>query len=211
VKHNPQEYKEKSKKHFDEMSSDYTNELGKYTEPMHYALIKELDDKNFMTLLDVGCGNGMFLSMVLNKFDMEVSGIDISPGMIGKGRELLDGRADLKVGDSEHLPWNDGSFDVVTCIASFHHYPCPELVLKEMKRVLRLGGVLMIADPFTPDELLRFFLNILIKFSKSGDVRIYSQKEMQELLEKYGFILIKMETEGKKLKKYFIIVAKSTN
>jgi ubiquinone/menaquinone biosynthesis C-methylase UbiE len=210
VKHSPQEYKERSKSHFDEMSSDYSNELGKYTEPMHYSLIKELEGRSFKTLLDVGCGNGIFLSMVLNKFDVEVSGIDISPGMIEKSKELLDSRADLKVGDSEHLPWNDGSFDVVTCSASFHHYPNPELVLKEMRRVLRPDGILMIADPFTSDELLRFFANILIKFSKSGDVKIYSQKEMQELLEKCGFTLIKWETEGKKLKKYFLIIATST-
>jgi ubiquinone/menaquinone biosynthesis C-methylase UbiE len=192
------------------MSSDYSNELGKYTEPMHYSLIKELEGRSFKTLLDVGCGNGIFLSMVLNKFDVEVSGIDISPGMIEKSKELLDSRADLKVGDSEHLPWNDGSFDVVTCSASFHHYPNPELVLKEMRRVLRPDGILMIADPFTSNELLRFFANILIKFSKSGDVKIYSQKEMQELLEKCGFTLIKWETEGKKLKKYFLISATST-
>lgn len=208
MKHNPQEYKARSKSYFDEISSDYSSTLaGKYTEPMHHALIRELEGKNFRTLLDVGSGNGTFLSIVLNKFDVEVSGIDISPGMIEKSKELLDGRADLKVGDSEHLPWNDGSFDVITCIASFHHYPGPELVLQEMKRVLRPGGILMIADPFTPNELLRFFLNILIKFSRSGDVRIYSRKEMQELLEKCGFTLIRWETEGKNLKKYFVVVA----
>jgi Methylase involved in ubiquinone/menaquinone biosynthesis len=210
VKHNSQEYKDKSKSYFDEMSSDYSNTLGKYTEPMHYSLIKELEDKNFKTLLDVGCGNGRFLSMVLNKFDVKVSGIDISPGMIEKGKEFLDGRADLKVGDSEHLPWNDRSFDVVTCSASFHHYPVPKLFLKEVRRVLRTGGILMIADPFTSNELLRFFTNLVIKFSKSGDVRIYSQKEMQELLENCGFTLIKWETKGKRLKKYFIIVATSS-
>jgi ubiquinone/menaquinone biosynthesis C-methylase UbiE len=211
VKHNPQEYKERSKSYFDEMSSDYSNALGKYTEPMHSALIKELEGENFKTLLDVGCGNGLFLSMVLNKFDVEVSGIDISSGMIEKSKELLDGRADLKVGDSEHLPWNDRSFDIVTCIASFHHYSNPELVLKEMKRVLRKGGILMIADPFTPNNPLRLFANILIKFSKSGDVRIYSQKEMHELLENGWFNLTKWETEGKKLKKYFVVVATSAN
>jgi ubiquinone/menaquinone biosynthesis C-methylase UbiE len=210
VKYNPQKYKERSKSHFDEMSSDYSSTLaGKYTEPMHHALIKELESKDIRTLLDVGCGNGTFLSMVLNKFDVEVCGIDISPGMVEKSKELLDGRADLKVGDSEHLPWNDRSFAVITCIASFHHYPGPELVLQEMKRVLRPGGILMIADPFTSNELLRFFANILMKFSKSGDVRIYSQKEMRELLEKCGFTLIKRKIEGKKLKKYFIVVATS--
>ena len=45
MKHNPQEYKERSKNYFDEMSSDYSIALGEYTEPMHYALITELGGK----------------------------------------------------------------------------------------------------------------------------------------------------------------------
>ena len=53
VKHNPQDYKEKSKNHFDEISSDYSNALGKYTEPMHHALKTKLNGINFKTLLDV--------------------------------------------------------------------------------------------------------------------------------------------------------------
>jgi ubiquinone/menaquinone biosynthesis C-methylase UbiE len=211
MKNNTQEYKEKSKNYFEKISSDYSNTpAGKYTKPMHHALIQELHGKNFKTLLDVGCGNGTFLSMVLNKFDVGVSGIDISPGMIEKSKELLDGRADLKVGDSDRLPWNNKSFDIVSCIASFHHYPSPKLVLKEMKRVLMPGGMLIMADPFTPNNLLRFFLNLLVKFSKSGDVRIYSQKEMKEILEKCGFTLIKWEIKGHLWKKYFIVIANST-
>jgi ubiquinone/menaquinone biosynthesis C-methylase UbiE len=210
VKYDSKEFKERSRSYFDKMSSDYSNtSTGKYSEPMHHALIEELKGKNFRTLLDVGCGDGTFLSMILNKFDVTVSGIDISSGMIEKSKELLDCRANLKVGDSEHLPWNDVSFDAITCIASFHHYPDPELVLQEIKRVLRPGGILLIADPFTPNKMLRFFLNIIIKFSRSGDVRIYSRREMQELLEKCGFTMIKWETKGKNLKKYFLIVATS--
>lgn len=135
MENHAQEYKEKTKTHFEKISSHYSDTYaGKYTEPMHDALIQELlDGRNFATLLDVGCGTGTFLSMVLNKFNVGVFGIDISPGMIEKSSQLLGDRADLRVGDSEHLPWNDESFDIVTCIASFHHFPNPELVLKEMR------------------------------------------------------------------------------
>ena len=152
MKLDPQVYKDRSKNYFEKMSSDYSNKLGKYTELMHNALIKELEGRSYKKLLDVGCGNGTFLSMVLNKFDVEVAGIDIAPSMVERSRELLDGRADLKVGDSEHLPWDNRSFDIVTCIASFHHYPNPEFVLREMGRVLSPRGTLMIADPFTPNN-----------------------------------------------------------
>ncbi len=208
-KQNSQEYKEKSKAHFEEISSHYSDTYaGKYTGFMYDAILRELEGKNFSTLLDVGCGTGIFLSMILNKFDVNVSGIDISPGMIEKSRELLGDRADLKVGDSEHLPWKADSFDIVTCIASFHHYPTPELVLKEIERVLRHGGSAIIADPWAPNPW-RFLANLIIKspFNRHGEVRMYSQREMQELLETAGFTLIKWKTKRKSWRTYFIVAA----
>jgi len=208
-KQNTQEYKERSKAHFEEASSHYSDTYaGKYTEPMHRAMIQELEGKNFSTLLDIGCGTGIFLSMVLNKFNVNVSGIDISPGMIEKSRELLGDRADLKVGDSEHLPWKDGSFDIVTCIASFHHYPNPELILNEMRRVLRYGGSAIIADPWAPNPW-RFLANLIIKspLNRHGEVRMYSQGEMHELLEAAGFTSIKWKTKRNSWRTYYIVTA----
>jgi ubiquinone/menaquinone biosynthesis C-methylase UbiE len=207
--HKSQKCKEETKTHFEKISSHYSNSYaGKYTAPMHDALIQELDGKTFATILDVGCGIGTFLSMVSNKFDVEVSGIDISPGMIEKSRELLGERADLKVGDSEHLPWNDESFDIVTCIASFHHYPNPEPVLREMKRVLKHGGSLMIADPWAPNPW-RFLANLIARtrLNRGGDIKVYSQKEMQELLKECGFASMRWKVRGKLWKTYFIITA----
>jgi ubiquinone/menaquinone biosynthesis C-methylase UbiE len=192
MNYNPQDSKERSKKYFEKLSSNYSNTFaGRYTEPMHSSLLQELEGKGFKVLLDVGCGIGIFLSMVLNKFDVKASGIDISPGMIEKSKELLDDRADLKIGDSEHLPWIDKSFDIVTCNASFHHYPNPELVLKEMRRVLKQSGIVIIADPYISNRLLRFLTNTFLHLSDSGDVKFYSKEEMKELFEACGFILIK--------------------
>lgn len=205
----PQKQKERSRDYFEKISSHYSDTyVGRYTEPMHDDLMQELAGRSFETLLDVGCGNGIFLSMVLKKFGVKVSGIDISPGMIERSKELLGDRADLRVGDSEHLPWEDGSFDIVTCIASFHHYPSPEPVLREMRRVLRSGGSVMIADPWAP-EPLRFFANLIIRsrFNRGGDVRVYSREEMEELLEKCGFDSVKWRVKGNLWKKYFIVTA----
>jgi ubiquinone/menaquinone biosynthesis C-methylase UbiE len=207
--HNPQEYKERSKAHFEELSSHYSDTYaGKYTEFMYDAVVQEVEGKNFSTLLDVGCGTGIFLSMVLNKFDVNVSGIDISPGMIEKSRELLRDCADLKIGDSEHLPWKDDSFDIVTCIASFHHYPNPERVLKEMERVLKHNGSAVIADPWASNPW-RFFANLIIRspLNKHGEVRMYSQREIQELLETAGFTSIKWKTKRTSWRTYFIVTA----
>jgi ubiquinone/menaquinone biosynthesis C-methylase UbiE len=210
MNYNPQDSKDRSKKYFEKLSSNYSNTFaGRYTEPMHSSLLQELEGKGFKVLLDVGCGIGTFLSMVLNKFDVKVSGIDISPGMIEKSKELLDDRADLKIGDSEHLPWIDKSFDIVTCNASFHHYPNPELVLKEMRRVLKQSGIVIIADPYISNRLLRFLTNTFLHLSDSGDVKFYSKEEMKELFETCGFTLIKWKIMGNNWKKYFISTARS--
>jgi ubiquinone/menaquinone biosynthesis C-methylase UbiE len=210
MNYNPQDSKDRSKKYFEKLSSNYSNTFaGRYTEPMHSSLLQELEGKGFKVLLDVGCGIGTFLSMVLNKFDVKVSGIDISPGMIEKSKELLDDRADLKIGDSEHLPWIDKSFDIVTCNASFHHYPNPELVLKEMRRVLKQSGIVIIADPYISNRLLRFLTNTFLHLSDSGDVKFYSKEEMKELFEACGFILIKWQIMGSHWEKYFISTARS--
>lgn len=204
-----QKYKEKTRTHFEEISTHYSDSYaGKYTAPMHDSLIKELALITFASLLDVGCGTGTFLSIVSKRFDVKVSGIDISPGMIEKSREMLGGGADLRVGDSEHLPWNDKSFDVVTCIASFHHYPNPEPVLMEMKRVLKPGGRVIIADPWAPNPW-RFFANLIIRtrLNRGGDVKVYSREEMHELLEKCGLTCVKWKVKGNLWKKYFIVTA----
>jgi len=208
-KHNSQETKEISKAHFEKISSNYSDSYaGKYTAPMYDAVIQELDGITFSTLLDVGCGTGIFLSKVVDKFNVRVSGIDISPGMVGKSRELLKERADLRVGDSEHLPWDDESFDIITCIASFHHYPNPELVLKEMKRVLRKGGSAIIADPWAANPW-RFFANLIIRspLNRMGEVRIYSQEELQELFDRAALTLIKWKTKGNFWKTYYVVTA----
>ena len=42
----------------------------------------------------------------------------------------------LKLGDSEAMPWEDESFDVILCNASFHHYPNRKTALSEMKRLV---------------------------------------------------------------------------
>ena len=139
----------------------------------------------FKSALDVGCGQGSLLLM-LRTAEAKAAGADISPKMIEEAKERLGKDADLRVADSENLPWEDDSFDLVVSTASFHHYPDPIKALSEMKRVLKMDGHVIVADAWLPFPL-RLLANLLVRFTKEGDVRVFSQAEFERMMKEVGF------------------------
>jgi len=93
-------------------------------------------------VLDVGCGAGAFLRLVEGR-GAEPHGLDASDGLIALARERLPA-ADLRVGDMEHLPWEDGTFDLVTGFNSFFFANDMVAALREAQRVARAGAPLVI-------------------------------------------------------------------
>ena len=89
--------------------------------------------------------------------------------------------AHFVIGDTEDLPFKNNTFDIVICNDSFHHYPAPEKVLDEAYRVLKDSGIIIIGDCWQP-LFARQLMNMYMKHSKEGDVKIYSKKEMIHLL-----------------------------
>ena len=161
--------------------------MGRQARSLYPRVLEELGPLEFDTILDVGCGTGTLLSLITYKnSNATISGIDLSPEMIRVAKSKLGEKADLRVGDSEELPWTESNFDVLLNTQSFHHYPNPGKVLAEMKRVLKPNGHLIIADLWRPTPV-RQIMNLLMRFTKDGDVRVYSEKEICRLVEGSGF------------------------
>ena len=99
------------------------------------------------SVLDVACGPGLVLRAFAGRAK-QVTGIDVTPAMITRARELLSGvsNASLDTGDVVPLPYADGEFDVVVSRFAFHHFLDPRAVLGEMKRVCRPGGRVVVCD-----------------------------------------------------------------
>lgn len=98
-------------------------------------------------VLEVGYGMGTDL-MQFAKGGARVHGIDLTPrhNELATRRFALSGMAaDLRLGDAESLPWPDASFDVVYSFGVIHHTPGTERCVAEMRRVLRPGGVAIVA------------------------------------------------------------------
>ena len=106
-------------------------------------LIRELSKKvKNGIILEVGIGDGFPYSNVLDEMGYEVYGIDISPTHVDKVKESLP-NINVEVGDSEDLEFTDNFFDVVFCFRSTWYFPDVIKSIREMLRVVKVGGLIM--------------------------------------------------------------------
>ena len=133
-------------------------------------------------LLDLGCGTGALAERVLGVAPgAHLTCVDLSPRMVEAARARLAGRAEVLLGDAERLPFHDAGFDAAWCNDSFHHYPDPERAAFQAWRALAPGGALVIGDAWQPAPA-RAVMNAWLPRSREGDVRIYSEAELRDIL-----------------------------
>ena len=109
-------------------------------------------------VLDVACGTGdMVLELV--RQGCSVTGVDLSGEMLAIARQKTmqahcqQLTIDYQPADAEHLPFPDAAFDAVTCAFGVRNFVHLDQGLKEMLRVLKPGGRLVILELSTPDSL----------------------------------------------------------
>ncbi|MGD9543925.1 MAG: methyltransferase domain-containing protein [Methylocystis sp.] len=101
-------------------------------------------------ILDVACGVGFDVIALARRFPhADVYGLDPSQGFLGLARERALGLPNARFigGDSRHLPFADGQFDGVRIDRSLQHISAPLQALREMVRVTRKGGRIVVAEP----------------------------------------------------------------
>jgi ubiquinone/menaquinone biosynthesis C-methylase UbiE len=153
---------EESRSHLEKIRSQFTRQADAYV-----RLRATKDEKNHTGLaalsgvgpgdraLDVACGPG-FLTMALAERGAAAVGIDATEELLSRARAEAERRGltdiEFRSGDAEHLPFADASFDTATCRAAFHHFLHPEIVLAEMKRVVKPGKTILVADMLTSED-----------------------------------------------------------
>ena len=107
------------------------------------------------TVADVGTGTGRLLELLQTRA-RKVIGIDASPEMLSQARGRLTASGardiDLRLGDMDHLPLEAAEVDCAIVNMALHHVPEPASVLRELRRVLAPGGMLLIGDFLPHDE-----------------------------------------------------------
>ncbi|MCM1054009.1 MAG: methyltransferase domain-containing protein [Bacteroides sp.] len=197
-----EEYKKLSLKEFDQAAAKFDD-----NDPSVYNMCRkdypdvlaETISEPFNDLLDAGCGTGAMLSLFKSDYpEKNYTGIDLSEKMIETAKKKrLDG-VNFVAGDCENLPFADGSFDVVTCSMSFHHYPNPEKFFMSLHRVLRPGGRLILRDMASSSGLLMWFFNcveipVVNRVLRKGDVHVYTKADIQRLCDLSGMTLERYE------------------
>lgn len=149
-------------------------------------IIKKAVLRDGDNVLDVACGNGYLLGELSKKARVNAFGVDIAENMIASARERYPA-CTFTVGPCAPLSFENESMDVITVSCAFHHFENPQTFADECLRVLKVNGKVFIAEPFF-SPLVRCLANTLVfPFSKKGDVRVYSQRELQLFFESAGF------------------------
>lgn len=178
---------EQSQKVYNEMAHEYDSAPeGNYTRPHKEELIRRIVLRDGDNILDVACGNGYLLRELSKKARVNAFGVDISENMIAAAREGTPA-CTFAVGPCTPLGFENESMDVITVSCAFHHFEAPLDFANECMRVLKKNGQVFMAEPFF-SPMVRWLANtVVFPFTKTGDVKVYSQKEIRLLFEAAGF------------------------
>ncbi|MBD2744612.1 methyltransferase domain-containing protein [Coleofasciculus sp. FACHB-1120] len=127
------------------------------------------------TVLDVGCGIGGSSRILAKDYKFDVTGITISPQQVKRAQELTpkDLNVQFQVDDAMALSFPDASFDVVWSIEAGPHMPDKAVFAKELMRVIKPGGVLVVADWNQRDD-------------RQKPLNFWEKPVMQQLLDQWS-------------------------
>jgi len=134
----------------------------------------------------------------------EAVGSDLTPEMLDVARRQAAERGvdnvSFELADAEALPFDDNSFDLVTCRIAPHHFPNPDRFIAETARVLRSGGVFGLVDNVVPDDPdVAAFANDWERKRDPSHLRCLSVNEWLELLADNGYAVAHSELMAKRM------------
>lgn len=170
-------------KSFYERYWENTESLNDYTYKL--KLIKRLvPEESNLKVLDFGCGKGAFINDILSiNPTLKITGADVSKTAITFARKKFLRQKFYLLAEGEKLPFKNNSFDYILALDVLLHVYDTELIFKELARVLKPGGRLLITLPYY--GLLKNIVIALIGFEevynpRNGSVRFYTKKSLMK-------------------------------
>lgn len=171
---------------------NYTRKADKYITERLYQNLRPDPEGLY---LDIGCGTGNYTTS-LQKRGLRFIGIDPSSHMLRKARERSP-ETDWRTGTADNTGLESNSLDGIIATLTIHHWPDPEAGFREMNRILKPGGTLVIFSS-TPQQMRGYWLNHYFpKMMQDSLNQMPSLEEVTTALENAGF-----SPEGEE--KYFV-------
>jgi ubiquinone/menaquinone biosynthesis C-methylase UbiE len=149
-------------------------------------LLKELDFSQVQSILEIGCGTGAVSAFLASTYDAEVIGTDFDPEQIkiARSRHQEKGHLRFQIEDASKLTFADESFDIAISQNVFHHISNWQLALREIFRVLKLGGYFIWMDLAFPEVITKLFRPIV------KDYGVFTINDVREACRVKGMLEI---------------------
>jgi demethylmenaquinone methyltransferase/2-methoxy-6-polyprenyl-1,4-benzoquinol methylase len=147
-------------KRYDITSKLYDERYGEEQRRKYCRALQNVDVKD-MIVLDLGCGSGLFFSEIAGKAET-VIGVDVSLNLLQKAKEKAKNYRGVSVlrADADHLPLRNESFDRVFAYTVLQNIPKPKATLKEVRRVSKYKGKIVVTG-LKKAFLLDAFMDII--------------------------------------------------
>jgi len=165
-----------------------------YTRATVRATLRRFTVAEGERLLDVGCGTGVLLEALARAAPRALlTGVDASREMLAVARARLGAAARLLHGDVASLPFAAACFDVAVSTNAFHLWVDPAASLRELRRVVKPGGRLIVTD-WCHDYLACRVCDAALRLFRRTPHRSYAARECAALLGAAGFRVERLDT-----------------
>ena len=161
--------------------------------------LSHCDFKATDVTLDVGCGGGMTVNRI-SKMVQKAYGVDYSELAVSKAeklnkKQIKSGKAEFCQASVSHLPFDDNMFDVVTAVETYYFWPDKLNDLKEVLRVLKTGGRLLMVFEMcrvedNPDKWQ--------EVEELINIKSVTEQEITDILKEAGYVNIKTDVVAEK-------------
>ncbi|MDA9298259.1 class I SAM-dependent methyltransferase [Pseudomonadales bacterium] len=160
----------------------------------------ELKIRDNDRILDLGCGEGRHAITAYMLHNIESVGVDLSHKDLSITRERFNEFEEpdngnkslyLSVADGARLPFADNSFDKVICSEVLEHIPNYRAVLREISRVLKVGGTFAASVPRFFPEWICWRLSDAYHAAEGGHIRIFNASHLRADIEDLGFVFFR--------------------
>lgn len=136
-------------------------------------------------LLDIGCSTGLFLSWMRENSKLDPHGVEISEHAAKIARDVY--KLNVKTGTLEQVAFPDAYFDVVTMWDVFEHLHDPSQTLREIRRILKPDGVIVLRIPNIDSWDAKIFRPTWAGLDAPRHTYVFGRKTIAEMLTKEGF------------------------